>query len=298
MRILANTTAIMRLRLLSLLLFILGASATSRQHFLPFQKDYDSVQPPATSAPNFEVFDDFLGALRVMQDAYFQPWLGSWPSAIDWTAAALGTHMSAAMSSLSLGLERFGASEIDDYKAKENFITSYFSQVLSYYFGQDTFAIKNEAFDDMLWVVLGWLETIQFVNFHTTIYYPSATAQTHPAQDVSEILRNQTWYGNLWTPAFAHRSRIFWDFAEKGWDTKLCGGGMNWNPRLQPYKNAITNELFIAASVSMYLYFPGDVNASPFINPKFPTMTDPNATKPVSHVNKSTSMPPWLVICG
>lgn len=40
---------------------------------------------------------------------------------------------------------------------------------------------------------------------------------------------------------------------------------MVWNPHLAPYKNAITNELFIAASVSMYLYFPGDSNASPFL---------------------------------
>lgn len=39
---------------------------------------------------------------------------------------------------------------------------------------------------------------------------------------------------------------------------------MNWNPSLSPYKNAITNELFIAASVGMYLYFPGDNNTSPF----------------------------------
>lgn len=41
---------------------------------------------------------------------------------------------------------------------------------------------------------------------------------------------------------------------------------MVWNPKLLPYKNAITNELFIAASISMYLYFPGDDNESPFYN--------------------------------
>lgn len=39
---------------------------------------------------------------------------------------------------------------------------------------------------------------------------------------------------------------------------------MTWNPRLLPYKNAITNQLWIAASVSMYLHFPGDENCSPF----------------------------------
>ena len=39
---------------------------------------------------------------------------------------------------------------------------------------------------------------------------------------------------------------------------------MSWNPYLEPYKNAITNELFISASIGMYLYFPGDDNDSPF----------------------------------
>jgi Glycosyl hydrolase family 76 len=52
--------------------------------------------------------------------------------------------------------------------------------------------------------------------------------------------------------------------AQNGWDTKLCNGGMNWNPRLTPYKNAVTNELWIAASISMYLYYPGDNITSPW----------------------------------
>ena len=39
---------------------------------------------------------------------------------------------------------------------------------------------------------------------------------------------------------------------------------MIWNRRSAPYKNAITNELFITASVGMYLHFPGDNNTSPF----------------------------------
>lgn len=46
---------------------------------------------------------------------------------------------------------------------------------------------------------------------------------------------------------------------------------MIWSPYVAPYKNAITNQLFIAASVAMYLYFPGDSNPSPF-----PLMSEPN----------------------
>ncbi|KAL4935154.1 hypothetical protein BDV06DRAFT_207545 [Aspergillus oleicola] len=40
---------------------------------------------------------------------------------------------------------------------------------------------------------------------------------------------------------------------------------MIWNPHLGAYKNAITNELFISASIGMYLYFPGDKIDAPFV---------------------------------
>ena len=49
-----------------------------------------------------------------------------------------------------------------------------------------------------------------------------------------------------------------------------------WNPSLGPYKNAVTNELFITASVSMYLYFSGDNDASP---------TDSNSFHDVEAIN-------------
>lgn len=40
---------------------------------------------------------------------------------------------------------------------------------------------------------------------------------------------------------------------------------MIWNPRLNPYKNAITNELWISSSISMYQYFPGDNFTAPWL---------------------------------
>ncbi|KAL2812805.1 hypothetical protein BDW59DRAFT_155110 [Aspergillus cavernicola] len=40
---------------------------------------------------------------------------------------------------------------------------------------------------------------------------------------------------------------------------------MIWNPYLGPYKNAITNELYISASIAMYLYYPGDQIDAPFV---------------------------------
>lgn len=39
---------------------------------------------------------------------------------------------------------------------------------------------------------------------------------------------------------------------------------MIWNPRLRPYKNAITNELWIASSIAMYRHFPGDNFTAPW----------------------------------
>lgn len=198
-----------------------------------------------------------------MQTEYFSLWLGKWTTAIDWTAAVMGTYISATLSSLSHSLSYTMPGTFDktrklDVEAQmvENEINKYFGQSVAYYFGEDYFAIRNQAFDDMLWVVLGWLESIQFINAHAQTHYPPSTEA--PGGEGK-------WHALQFIPPFAHRARVFYELAEKGWDWKLCGGGMTWNPRLLPYKNAITNELFISASVGMYLYFPGDDNCSPFM---------------------------------
>jgi hypothetical protein len=243
-----------------------SASATASLSFLPEGLSLPRTAGINTALPDLRVLDDALEALQVMQESYFQPWLGTWPTSIDWTAAVMGSHISGALQSLSQLLSGLHLTEPRDYQAKENLVAAHFTQLVGYYFGQDAFAIRNEAFDDILWVVLGWLDTIQFIDLHTALHYqtgPSATGVA-PNQQIPRVLGDQSWHGNLWTSAFAHRARIFWELAHKGWDEKLCGGGMTWNPRLEPYKNAITNELFISASIAMYLYFPGDNNASPF----------------------------------
>ncbi|KAL8400110.1 hypothetical protein RB594_000496 [Gaeumannomyces avenae] len=223
------------------------------------------VQTRTSRSPDPRVLDEVLGALKVLQDNYFEPWKGTWPDAIDWTAAVIGTQVSGALSSLSHAL---AAGDEDSDKDRENLIALYFSQMLGFYFGQNDIALRAQAYDDMLWVVLGWLETVKFVNLHSHLYYPSGSPRLLPGQQqLLDQVTGKAYFGNIWTPAFAHRSRIFWELAYKGWDTKWCGGGMNWNPHAQTYKNAITNELFIAASVSMYRYFPGDDNESPFSLP-------------------------------
>lgn len=222
------------------------------------------------------VFADLLNALSVTQSEFFAPWLGTWPDSIDWTAAVIGTHISGATRSISEDLVFLNSKgdNVTDWRRASNLIDNYFAQTIAFYFGQDAVALRNEAYDDILWVVLGWLETIQFVNSHSDLHYafasPDLSEETPGVTDgrfnSCATIPNQPYHGNVWIPAFSHRARLFWDLASHGWDTKLCNGGMLWNPRLLPYKNAITNELYIAASISMYLYFPGDTNESPFHN--------------------------------
>ncbi|KAF2093711.1 Six-hairpin glycosidase [Rhizodiscina lignyota] len=225
----------------------------------------------------FTALEDLHYALETMQTRYFELWLGTWPESIDWTGAVMGTYISAALNSLtrSLGysLPATSPQSFEDLHIKavaekwriENEINRYFTHGIGYYFGENAFAIRMQAFDDMLWVVLGWLEAIKFVQVHAQTHYDWENLGQETEERGSD-----RWYGEQFLPAFAHRARIFYDLAKHGWDTQLCGGGMLWNPHMLPYKNAITNELYIAASAGMYLYFPGDNISSPFSEPQKP----------------------------
>ncbi|KAF7573300.1 Glycoside hydrolase family 76 protein [Pyrenophora tritici-repentis] len=215
---------------------------------------------PSYSLAETNILRDLHSTLSTMQDHYFEVWLGKYTSAIDWTGAVMSTYVSSTLSSLSRSLSytmpgTFDKSRKLDVEAQrvENEINKYFAQTSAYYFGEDHFAIRMQAFDDMLWVVLGWLEATRFVESHSVGHYTPNKAG------------GKEWHASQFVPAFSHRSRVFYELAEKGWDWRLCGGGMTWNPSLLPYKNAITNQLFISASISMYLHFAGDSNCSPFI---------------------------------
>ncbi|GKT41781.1 mannan endo-1,6-alpha-mannosidase DCW1 [Colletotrichum spaethianum] len=205
-------------------------------------------------------------ALTVMQHDFFIPDQGTWPEAIDWTAAVMETMLSGTLTSLSQALAVLDIGGHSDKGAKRNLIDTFFTQLVASYFGQDDVAIRHQAFDDILWVVLGWIDALKFIDIHSELFYPREGLNESATPGLGDALANGPWHGQYWIPSFAHRARIFWDLGSKGWDTRLCGGGMNWNPRLEPYKNAITNELWIAASISMYLWFPGDNNTTPWIN--------------------------------
>lgn len=227
----------------------------SREFHQPSGQDAIASENPVANA-----LEELHYALETMQTTFFELWLGTWPDSIDWTGAVLGTFVSASLNSLTRSLDyalpptaQSEGLSLEGQKV-ENEINKYFSQSVAYYFGENAVEIRFEAFDDMLWVVLGWLENVRFIKLHTKAHYSAEDFDSNA----------NMWYGEQFTPAFAHRAHVFYDLASNGWDTRLCGGGMNWNPYLEPYKNAITNELFISASIGMYLHFPGDCNRSPF----------------------------------
>ena len=226
-----------------------------------------------------------------MQSHFFELWQGTWPHAIDWTAAVMGTHLSSTLSLLS----RSPTYDRTTGPLNGNLINRYFSHLTSFYFGENAFSLRTQAYDDILWVVLDWISAINFVNLHDELHFQSEGLALGDIQEEEDTgKRNTTYYGKEWIPAFAHRARLFYDLASKGWDTSLCGGGMVWSPYLTPYKNAITNELWITASVNMYLYFPGDDNSSPFLHQDH-TYTVPNSAPQDSLPPSLPNDPKYLV---
>jgi hypothetical protein len=240
---------------------ILGVPSSSSSIDNPSKETFfggtESAPEGSIHNPILNTLQDLIAALQVMQDRYFVLWQGTWPTSIDWTAAVLGTHVSAALSSLTSGpLDIPGTDELQglSFFRLENTVNRFFSHISAFYFGENSFSLRNQAYDDMLWVVLGWLENIKFQNLHSDLHYVS-----------SNNISGELWYGTQFQNSAAHRARIFYELASAGWDKTLCGGGMIWSPYLMPYKNAITNELYISASIEMYLYFPGDSIDAPFL---------------------------------
>jgi hypothetical protein len=196
-----------------------------------------SMLNPRQLGSSQQSFSAMVNALEIMQSEF---WGGSnWPLGIDWTEAVLNQIEWAALNSIA-GYGGVNTTTI---------VSQYYSQLLNFYNGENTAAVMNEKYDDMQWVVLEWLEAIKFLN----VYENTTQNQNYIAK-------------------FAHRARQFWDAASQGWNTTLCGGGMVWTYTLLPYKNAITNELYISSSISMYLYSPPDNSSSPAVpahDPKY-----------------------------
>jgi len=104
-----------------------------------------------------------------------------------------------------------------------------FTHLAVFYHRQNVRSLRFQAYDDQQWVVLGWLDAADLA------------AEVAPE----------------WVDPFLARAEEFYSLAKRGWDESTCHGGMFWKPPHSgpslPYKNTITNELFVTSSVQMYL---------------------------------------------
>ena len=57
-----------------------------------------------SSVSSLDPLGELQAALDVMQNTWFEVWVGTWPSAIDWTAAVMNTHLVSSLSTLSKAL--------------------------------------------------------------------------------------------------------------------------------------------------------------------------------------------------
>ncbi|KAI6863709.1 Six-hairpin glycosidase [Hortaea werneckii] len=204
--------------------------------------------------------DELKNTLDVMQSEPF--WNGTyWPDTIQWIGAFLNTLVAASERSFTSALETedgVSSGAHGPFVSDEAEIAKYYSDVRAYFDTEDVIQIFDAAYDDAQWVVLEWLEAIRF-----TYQYDDYASS---AQGKADIAR------------FAHRAHIFYNIVQDQFDTSLCEGGITWNPTLAPYKNAITNELFLSSSIAMYLYYPGDNDTDPYPSPAYTNAT--NTTLP------------------
>eukprot|EP00966_Prymnesium_polylepis_P042272 982120-Prymnesium_polylepis.1 len=85
-----------------------------------------------------------------------------------------------------------------------------------------------------------------------------STAAQYPFHKALEGIDDIQWWALAWLrvsevtgdPLYLSRSRAIFDEVLGYWDD-VCGGGLWWN-RKRTYKNAITNELFIALAASLH----------------------------------------------
>ncbi|KAK3045057.1 hypothetical protein LTS18_014673, partial [Coniosporium uncinatum] len=165
----------------------------------------------------------------------------TWDQSIDWSAALVSTHMASALISLSAESDyqiplSTEAALSGDAKSRDDLINFYFANLESFFYYQPAQSFTTQAYDDMGWLVLGWLEAIKFIGIHSSLHYSGTS-----------------YAGAQMLPKFAHRARLFADLLAAGYDdskfSALCGGGLVWNAALEPYKNAISNQLYIAVNI-------------------------------------------------
>lgn len=92
-----------------------------------------------------EALENAFEALTVMQSEFFVPEQGTWPEAIDWTAAVMQTVLSGILTSLSQAFSALEFVPKYDTKVKSNLVDSFFTQLVSSYFGQDAVSLRHQV---------------------------------------------------------------------------------------------------------------------------------------------------------
>ena len=164
------------LSLIAPLAIVLDTAFALPQSFSPNVRNEGTLLVSRDLETLGEAFPAMVNALEVMQSQYWNS--STWPTGIDWTSAVTSTHVSAALTEMA----------IYDASTYGNDINKYFSQIVSFYGGEDAAALRMQKFDDMQWVVLEWLEAIKFINVYSSI--------------------NSTFDGKQHIKDFAHRSQI------------------------------------------------------------------------------------------
>lgn len=216
--------------LLSSIMFMcsLYTLAIAGQTWVP--RDGPIRQMPNSKRDTRYWFNEFQSVLCTMQSTY---WNGTyWPTTIRWTGAFLDTLLAASDHSFVNALiEHNETVRISNTKTAATIrseILRIFSEIEASYGDEDTIQIFGAACDDAQWVVLEWLEAINLIQQYDT-YAKSDRGQ----KDIA---------------CFAHRAHIFYNIFQNQFNTSQCDGGLTWNRHLLPYKNAITNELFVSSS--------------------------------------------------
>jgi hypothetical protein len=110
--------------------------------FLPY-KPVPSARGAAQ--PNPRILEDAFEALTLLQSEFFRADKGTWPTAIDWTAAVLETGLAGVLTTLTEALDILNFDREKVERAKENLIDSFFSQLVGSYFGQDDVGIRLQV---------------------------------------------------------------------------------------------------------------------------------------------------------
>ena len=87
----------------------------------------------ASQSALFDPLEQLRDALEVMQRTWFRVWVGTWPTAIDWTRAVIDTYLVSSLTTLSKALDPGKGQHAHDsnnaeLRQIENEINQYFSQ--------------------------------------------------------------------------------------------------------------------------------------------------------------------------